>query len=47
MTPSDFERKLNHPENGLMTLDRMLQLYAWHSRHHLAHITELRARKGW
>jgi uncharacterized damage-inducible protein DinB len=47
MKPADFDRKLNHPENGLMTLDRMLGLYAWHSRHHLAHITELRKQKGW
>ena len=47
MKPADFERKLNHPESGVMTLDRMLGLYAWHSRHHLAHITELRKQKGW
>ncbi|HEX8848873.1 MAG TPA: bacillithiol transferase BstA [Gemmatimonadaceae bacterium] len=47
MTPTDFERTLEHPENGVMTLDRMLALYAWHSRHHLAHITELARREGW
>ena len=47
MHPGDFDRRLMHPENGEMTLDRMLSLYAWHSRHHLAHITELRKRKGW
>ena len=43
----DFARKLVHPENGLMTLDRMLCLYAWHGKHHTAHITELRKREGW
>lgn len=47
MSPADFERKLEHPENGIMTLDRMLALYAWHSRHHVAHITELSKRERW
>jgi hypothetical protein len=47
MGPADFERPLTHPENGPMTLDRMLQLYAWHGRHHVAHVTALRAREGW
>lgn len=47
MTAQDFQRPLVHPVNGGMTLDRMLQLYAWHGAHHVAHITTLRARKGW
>lgn len=47
MTDADFRRPLMHPENGPMTLDRMLQLYAWHGPHHVAHITTLRARQGW
>lgn len=47
MKPEDFARPLNHPENGPMSLDRMLQLYAWHGRHHVAHITTLRERMGW
>jgi uncharacterized damage-inducible protein DinB len=47
MTDDDFRRTLNHPENGLMTLDAMLALYAWHGRHHVAHITSTRARNGW
>jgi uncharacterized damage-inducible protein DinB len=42
MTETDFRRKLVHPENGEMTLDTMVGLYAWHSRHHVAHITALR-----
>ena len=45
--PSDWQRKLRHPEMGLLTLDDMVQLYAWHSRHHVAHITSLREREGW
>lgn len=43
----DFAKTLNHPESGLMNLDRLLQLYAWHGRHHVAHITSLRKRMGW
>ena len=47
MQPSDFARTLFHPERGLLTLDQMLAMYAWHSAHHLAHITSLRERMGW
>ncbi len=45
--PEEWRRTLVHPENGPLTLDKMLGLYAWHSRHHVAHITELRKRMGW
>jgi hypothetical protein len=47
MTDADFRRPLTHPQLGAMTLDRMLQLYAWHGPHHVAHITTLRTRQGW
>lgn len=47
MPAEDFQRTLNHPENGQMTLDAMLALYAWHGRHHVAHITTTRTRNGW
>ena len=47
MSPSDFARTLRHPENGIMSLDQMLALYSWHSRHHVAHVTALRTRSGW
>jgi hypothetical protein len=30
-----------------MTLDRTLALYAWHGKHHVAHITTLRKNKSW
>ena len=40
-------RTLHHPEDGPMTVSRVIQGYAWHSRHHLAHISTLRARLGW
>ena len=47
MSPSDFTRKLNHPEHGLISLDYLLAIYGWHGRHHVAHITSLRERMGW
>ena len=40
-----WRRPLVHPENGPMTLDQLLQMYAWHGRHHVAHVTELRRRE--
>jgi uncharacterized damage-inducible protein DinB len=36
-----------HPDWGDVTIDELIQLYAWHCRHHVAHITALRARQGW
>ena len=42
-----FARTFRHPELGVMSLDRLLALYAWHGRHHVAHITSLAAREGW
>ncbi|MCX6132664.1 MAG: putative metal-dependent hydrolase [Ignavibacteriales bacterium] len=47
MKPEQFARTLIHPQNGPMNLDRVLQLYAWHGRHHVAHITAQRQRMGW
>jgi uncharacterized damage-inducible protein DinB len=47
LTDADFERGYNHPENGRQTLATVLALYGWHSLHHTAHITGLRARQGW
>jgi hypothetical protein len=43
----EWQRGYTHPDNGRQTLAEVAALYAWHSRHHVAHITELRKRKGW
>ena len=43
---SDLRRTITHPETGVMTVDDLLNLYAWHSRHHVGHITALRQRTG-
>ncbi|MEP7271338.1 MAG: YfiT family bacillithiol transferase [Acidobacteriota bacterium] len=42
-----FGRSLNHPEMGVMSIDEVLQLYEWHGRHHVAHITSLRKQMAW
>jgi len=47
LAPADFARTFRHPEMGLMRLDANTCLYAWHGRHHEAHIARLRARQGW
>lgn len=47
LTAEEWKRPLRHPEFGTMTLDKVLGMYAWHGRHHVAHITELRKRMSW
>jgi len=44
---AQWSRRFKHPEMGELRLDQNLALYAWHGRHHVAHITNLRAREGW
>jgi len=43
----DFQRTFRHPELGTVSLDKNVALYAWHGRHHVAHVTSLRERMGW
>ena len=45
--PEDWKRTFRHPELGAMTLEKTLALYAWHGKHHVAHVTELRRQRGW
>jgi hypothetical protein len=48
LTERDFERTVVHPEyNKTMTLWYLLGMYAWHSKHHTAHITTLREQNNW
>jgi hypothetical protein len=47
LSDEDFQKGYNHPERGRETLARGLEIYDWHSRHHVAHITGLRTRQGW
>ena len=47
LTPEQWKRSFRHPEMGVVPLEKSLALYAWHGRHHVAHITELTKRMGW
>lgn len=47
LEPEDWKRTFRHPEMGPMTLEKTLAIYAWHGKHHVAHITELRKQMGW
>ncbi|ENQ3076983.1 YfiT family bacillithiol transferase [Bacillus sp. WLY-B-L8] len=47
MKTSDIEKTFHHPETGSNKLGVTIGLYAWHGRHHTAHITSLRNRLGW
>jgi len=47
LSEADFQRGYHHPESGRQNLAHVLALYAWHSLHHTAHITDLRARMNW
>ncbi|MBK7229588.1 MAG: bacillithiol transferase BstA [Ignavibacteriales bacterium] len=47
LTAEQFERTFQHPEWGKVNLSTSLAMYAWHCKHHLAHITELKKKMGW
>lgn len=47
LSDEDFKSAYVNPESGEWTLDAFIALYAWHSRHHTAHITSTRERNGW
>jgi len=47
LKPEDWKRSLRHHELGLVSLEKNLALYAWHGRHHVAHVASLRERNGW
>ena len=48
MSDAEWQRTFFHPEqNRKITLWGMLTTYAWHGKHHVAHITSLRDRMNW
>lgn len=42
-----WKRTFRHPQMGPMTLEKNLALYAWHGKHHVAHVTNLKEKMGW
>jgi hypothetical protein len=47
LSEEDVRRRFRHPELGVVTVDQYIALYAWHGKHHVAHVTGLRERMGW
>src|SRR5258708_9466980 len=47
LSAEDWKRTFRHPDLGAMTLEKTLALYAWHGRHHVAHIRGLPQRENW
>lgn len=47
LKPEDWKRAFRHPELGIVGLEKNLALYSWHGKHHVAHVMELRKRRGW
>lgn len=47
LNEEQWQRGYTHPENGRQTIVDAIAMYDWHSRHHVAHITELRKRMRW
>ena len=47
LTVEQLDREFVHPESGPVSLRVNVGIYAWHGRHHLAHITSLARREGW
>lgn len=48
LTDDQWKRTIRHPEQEKeLSLWHLLGTYAWHGKHHVAHITSLRERKGW
>lgn len=48
LSEAEWDRELIHPDfDAPLRVWSVLALYDWHGRHHVAHITRLRAREGW
>lgn len=47
LTAKDWDRTFRHPDLGVVPLGKNVGLYAWHGKHHVAHITSLRESNGW
>ncbi|HZQ24140.1 MAG TPA: putative metal-dependent hydrolase [Terriglobales bacterium] len=47
IAPEEWKKTFRHPELGVVSLEKNVALYAWHGRHHVAHITCLRERNKW
>jgi hypothetical protein len=47
LSDEQWQRGFVHPESGRQTIELATLNYAWHSRHHVAHINHLRIAQEW
>jgi hypothetical protein len=48
LTEQEWKRTVYHPEQQReISIWNILLIYAWHGKHHAAHVTNLREEKGW
>lgn len=47
ITAESGAREIVHPDSGILTVDQLLAMYAWHGDHHVAHLTTLRVQQSW
>jgi hypothetical protein len=48
LTQEHYNRSFIHPDhNNKIRIDEYIAMYAWHSNHHLAHITTTKERNNW
>ena len=47
LSEEELEKEFLHPESGMKNLKETICHYAWHGKHHLAHITSLKQRMSW
>ncbi len=47
LTPPDMKKTFIHPDSGEVSVGKNIGIYAWHGRHHLAHINSLSNHQGW
>lgn len=47
LSPAELEMTFIHPDSGVISVGKNIGIYAWHGKHHLAHITSLCKRKNW
>lgn len=45
--PGGWSRTVQHPEWGVVSVDALVERWAWHGKHHAAQIIDLRSRNGW
>ncbi|HEY2164929.1 MAG TPA: DinB family protein, partial [Gemmatimonadaceae bacterium] len=47
LAAAQWERTMRHPDWGVISIDSLVDLCAWHGKHHTAHVVELRRRNSW